>query len=161
MDKTIYDFSEKTITGETKTLAHYKGKALLIVNVASRCGLTPQYEALEKLHKAYAPKGLAILGFPANEFGAQEPGTNDEIAQFCSTNYGVTFDMFAKVKVKGPGIYPIFDYLTNPATDPKFAGRSSGTSTSFSWAKTEPSLRASSPRSSRWPPKSRWLSRRR
>jgi glutathione peroxidase len=122
MSKTIYDFSEKTIAGEAKSLAEYKGKALLIVNVASRCGLTPQYEGLEKLHEEYAPKGLAILGFPANEFGAQEPGTNDEIAQFCTTNYGVKFDMFAKVTVKGPGIDPLFDYLTSAATDPKFAG---------------------------------------
>ena len=118
----IYDFSEKTITGEPKSLADYKGKALLIVNVASKCGLTPQYDGLEKLHEEYAAKGLRILGFPANEFGAQEPGTNDEIAQFCTTTYGVKFEMFAKVKVKGPGIDPLFDYLTSPATDPKFAG---------------------------------------
>lgn len=82
MSKTIYDFSGKTITGEPKSLADYKGKALLIVNVASRCGLTPQYEGLQKLHDEYAAKGLSILGFPANEFGGQEPGTNDEIAQF-------------------------------------------------------------------------------
>jgi glutathione peroxidase len=122
MSKTVYDFSEKTIAGQPKSLAEYKGKALLIVNVASRCGLTPQYEGLEKLHDDYGAKGLAVLGFPANEFGAQEPGTNDEIAQFCTTNYGVKFDMFAKVKVKGPGIDPLFDYLTNAATNPKFAG---------------------------------------
>jgi glutathione peroxidase len=122
MSKTIYDFSEKTITGQPKSLAEYKGKALLIVNVASRCGLTPQYEGLEKLHADYAPKGLAVLGFPANEFGAQEPGTNEEIAQFCTTNYGVKFDMFAKVKVKGPGIDPLFGFLTSPETDPKFSG---------------------------------------
>jgi glutathione peroxidase len=122
MSKTIYDFTEKTITGEPKSLADYKGKALLIVNVASRCGLTPQYEGLEKLHDEYASRGLCVLGFPANEFGAQEPGTNDEIATFCTTNYGVKFDMFAKVKVKGPGIDPLFDYLTSPTTDPGFSG---------------------------------------
>jgi len=122
MAKTIYDFSEKTITGQPRSLADYKGKALLVVNVASKCGLTPQYQGLEKLHEQYAPKGFAVLGFPANEFGAQEPGTNEEIAQFCTTNYGVKFDMFSKVKVKGPGIDPLFDYLTSPATNPKFSG---------------------------------------
>jgi glutathione peroxidase len=122
MPKTIYDFSANTITGEPRRLADYQGKALLIVNVASRCGLTPQYEGLEKLHQKYAAQGLRVLGFPANEFGAQEPGTDGEIAQFCTTNYGVKFDMFSKVQVKGPGIDPLFDFLTNPATDPKFAG---------------------------------------
>ncbi len=122
MAKTIYDFTAKTITGQNKPLADYKGKALLIVNVASKCGLTPQYAGLEKLHEKYADKGLRVLGFPANEFGAQEPGTESEIAQFCTTNYGVKFDMFSKVKVKGPGIDPLFDFLTSPATDPKFAG---------------------------------------
>jgi len=122
MSKTIYDFTEKTITGEKKSLADYKGKALLIVNVASRCGNTPQYAGLEKLHEEYAARGLAVLGFPANEFGGQEPGTNEEIAQFCTANYGVKFDMFAKVTVKGPGIDPLFDYLTSPTTDPEFGG---------------------------------------
>lgn len=122
MSKTIYEFNAKTITGQNKPLADYKGKALLIVNVASKCGLTPQYAGLEKLHEKYADKGLRVLGFPANEFGAQEPGTESEIAQFCTTNYGVKFDMFSKVKVKGPGIDPLFDFLTSPATDPKFAG---------------------------------------
>jgi glutathione peroxidase len=122
MSKTIYDFAAKTITGEARQLAEYQGKALLIVNVASRCGLTPQYEGLEKLHEKYAEKGLRVLGFPANEFGAQEPGTESEIAQFCTTNYGVKFDMFSKVKVKGPGIDPLFDFLTSSTTDPKFAG---------------------------------------
>jgi glutathione peroxidase len=122
MSKSIYDFTAMTITGESKRLADYGGKALLIVNVASKCGLTPQYEGLEKLHETYAARGLRVLGFPANEFGAQEPGTESEIAQFCTTNYGVKFDMFSKVKVKGPGIDPLFDFLTSPATDPAFAG---------------------------------------
>jgi glutathione peroxidase len=122
MSKSIYDFSAKAITGEPRQLADYKGKALLIVNVASRCGLTPQYAGLEKLHEKYADRGLRVLGFPANEFGAQEPGTNEEIAQFCSTTYDVKFDMFAKVKVKGPGIDPLFDFLTNPATNSGSAG---------------------------------------
>ena len=122
MAKSIYDFSAKRITGEAAQLSEYKGKALLIVNVASKCGLTPQYTALEKLHEKYAAQGLRVLGFPANEFGAQEPGTDGEIVQFCTTNYGVKFDMFSKVKVKGDGIDPIFDFLTSAATDPKFAG---------------------------------------
>ncbi len=122
MTKTIYDFQEKTIDGKAKSLADYQGKAVLIVNVASKCGLTPQYKGLEELHEAYGAKGFAVLGFPANEFGAQEPGTEDQIKDFCTTNYGVKFDMFSKVKVKGDGIDPLFDYLTSAATNPKFAG---------------------------------------
>jgi glutathione peroxidase len=115
----VHDFSEKTITGTEKKLADYQGKVLLIVNVASKCGLTPQYAGLEKLHEDYASKGLAVLGFPANEFGAQEPGSDGEIASFCTTNYGVKFEMFAKVKVKGDGIDPLFAHLTS---DPKVGG---------------------------------------
>jgi glutathione peroxidase len=122
MSKTIHDFTANTIGGSPKKLSDYKGNALLIVNVASKCGLTPQYEGLEKLHEKYSGKGLRVLGFPANEFGAQEPGTNDEIAAFCSTNYAVKFDMFAKVKVKGPGIDPLFAFLTSPETNPASAG---------------------------------------
>jgi glutathione peroxidase len=122
MTKTIYDFQEKTIDGKAKSLADYQGKAVLIVNVASKCGLTPQYKGLEELHEAYGAKGFAVLGFPANEFGAQEPGTEDQIKDFCTTNYGVKFDMFSKVKVKGPGIDPLFQYLTGSDTNPKFAG---------------------------------------
>jgi glutathione peroxidase len=122
MGKTIYDFSAKTIDGKDKTLADYKGRALLIVNVASECGLTPQYEGLEALHEAYAGKGLAVLGFPANEFGAQEPGTESQIKSFCTTRFGVKFDMFSKVKVKGPGIDPLFHYLTSTETNPQFGG---------------------------------------
>ena len=122
MSKSIYDFSVKTIDGQARSLSDYRGKALLIVNVASRCGLTPQYAGLEELHETYAPKGLAVLGFPANEFGAQEPGTNDEIKEFCTTKYDVKFDMFAKVKVKGTGIEPLFDYLTNKETNPAHSG---------------------------------------
>ncbi|HXX65834.1 MAG TPA: glutathione peroxidase [Polyangiaceae bacterium] len=118
----IYDFSMKTIDGESRTLADYRGRVLLIVNVASKCGLTPQYDGLEKLHEAYSTRGLAVLGFPANEFGAQEPGSNAEIKTFCTTRFGVKFDMFAKVKVKGPGIDPLFDYLTSKETNPPFAG---------------------------------------
>ncbi len=122
MAKTIYDFSAKTIDGKTRSLADYRGKVALIVNVASECGLTPQYTGLEQLHEAYASKGLAILGFPANEFGAQEPGTDEQIQTFCSTKYGVKFDMFSKVKVKGAGIDPLFAFLTSAQDNPRFAG---------------------------------------
>jgi glutathione peroxidase len=109
----VYEYSAKTIDGADKKLGEYKGHPLLIVNVASKCGLTPQYEGLEKLNAEYGARGLRVLGFPANEFGAQEPGTNDEIKDFCTTNYGVKFDMFGKVVVKGDGIHPLFDFLTN------------------------------------------------
>ncbi|MEO7110162.1 MAG: glutathione peroxidase [Polyangiaceae bacterium] len=122
MAKSVHDFSVKTITGSDKSLADYKGKALLVVNVASACGLTPQYAALEKLRETYAARGLAVLGFPANEFGAQEPGSNDEIKTFCETKFGVKFDMFGKVKVKGEGIDPLFDFLTSKTDNPDFGG---------------------------------------
>ena len=115
----VHDFSAKTIDGRDVKLAEYKGHPLLIVNVASKCGLTPQYEGLEKLNKELGPRGLRVLGFPANEFGAQEPGTNDEIKAFCTSNYGVDFDMFGKVVVKGAGIHPLFEYLTKQS---KFSG---------------------------------------
>jgi glutathione peroxidase len=122
MAKTIHDFTAKTIDGKDRSLGDYKGRVALVVNVASQCGLTPQYTGLEKLHETYGPKGLAVLGFPANEFGAQEPGTDGEIKTFCETSYGVKFDMFSKVKVKGEGIHPLFAFLTSPETDPGFAG---------------------------------------
>ena len=112
MANSVHDFTVKTIDGSEKKLADYRGSVLLIVNVASKCGLTPQYAGLEALHKEYAGRGLRVLGFPANEFGAQEPGTNEQIKEFCSTSYGVDFDMFAKLKVKGDGIDPLFAYLT-------------------------------------------------
>jgi glutathione peroxidase len=118
----VYDFSVKTIDGAPKRLADYRGKVLLVVNVASECGLTPQYRGLEELHEAYADRGLAVLGFPANEFGGQEPGANDQIKTFCTTRYGVKFDMFAKVKVKGPGIDPLFEFLTSKERNPGFSG---------------------------------------
>ena len=95
---------------------------MLIVNTASKCGLTPQYKQLEALHEEYGAQGLAILGFPANEFGKQEPGTNSEISQFCAKNYGVKFDMFEKVVVKGEGICPLYQYLTSKETNPDHAG---------------------------------------
>lgn len=109
---TAHDFTAKTITGQDRKLADYAGSVLLVVNVASECGLTPQYTGLEKLQKRYGGRGFKVLGFPANEFGAQEPGTNEQIAQFCRTQYDVSFDMFAKVKVKGDGIEPLFAWLT-------------------------------------------------
>lgn len=115
----VHEFTVKTIEGKEKKLADYKGRALLIVNVASECGYTPQYEGLEKLHEQYGAKGLSVLGFPCNDFGAQEPGTEQEIMKFCTTNYGVKFDMFSKVKVKGEGMSPLFDYLQ---THEKFGG---------------------------------------
>ena len=122
MQQALYDIPVRKIDGKSKALADYKGRALLIVNVASECGLTPQYDGLETLHEAYAGKGLSVLGFPANEFGAQEPGTEAEIKTFCTTKFGVKFDMFAKVKVKGPGIDPLFQFLTSAETNPKFGG---------------------------------------
>lgn len=108
---TLHDFTLDTIEGKPMPLAKFKGKVVLAVNVASKCGLTPQYEALEKLYKAKKDQGLVILGFPANEFGNQEPGTNKEILEFCTANYGVTFPMFSKIVVKGEGIHPLYKWL--------------------------------------------------
>jgi len=108
----VHEFTLKTIDGTDRTLSAYKGKTLLLVNVASECGLTPQYEQLEALQKKYGPRGLSVLGFPANEFGAQGPGTNEQIMQFCKMRFGVTFDMFAKIVVKGAGIHPLYKFLT-------------------------------------------------
>jgi len=110
---TVYDFSAKTIDGKTKKLADYKGKVLLIVNTASRCGFTPQYKGLEELHRRFAKRGFAVLGFPCNQFGEQEPGAESEIAEFCETNYGVTFPMYTKVDVNGENAHPLFRYLTS------------------------------------------------
>lgn len=108
----LYDIPVATLTGEPTTLAEHKGKALLIVNVASKCGLTPQYTGLEKLHETYADRGFSVLGFPCNQFGGQEPGTAEEIQTFCSMTYGVTFPMYEKVDVNGDGRHAIFDELT-------------------------------------------------
>lgn len=115
---TAHDFSAKTIRGEEKKLAEYKDRVLLVVNVASECGLTPQYAGLERLHAKLRDRGFSVLGFPANEFGAQEPGTNEQIAQFCTTRYSVSFDMFGKVVVKGNGIHPLFAWLTEQTGGP-------------------------------------------
>jgi len=109
----VYDFSATTIEGREQRLDAYKGKVLLIVNVASECGFTPQYAGLEALQKRYGAQGFSVLGFPSNQFGAQEPGTEAEIANFCERNYGVTFPLFAKIDVNGAGAHPLYKYLTS------------------------------------------------
>lgn len=111
----VYQFHAETIVGEDKSLEDYNGKVLLIVNTASKCGFTPQFEELQQLYNTYKDKGFEILGFPCNQFNQQDPGTNDEIAQFCQKNYGVTFDMFSKIDVKGKDAHPLFVYLTEQA----------------------------------------------
>lgn len=108
----VYDFSAETITGEPQSLAQYKEQVLLIVNTASKCGFTKQYAGLQDLYEKYKDSGLVVLGFPANNFGGQEPGTNQEIAQFCSTRFNVTFPMFGKISVKGDDIDPLYAWLT-------------------------------------------------
>ena len=120
--QSIYDFTVNDVGGKPVKLSQFKGKVILIVNVASKCGFTPQYEGLQKLYSEYADKGLLILGFPANNFGGQEPGTNSEIKEFCTTKYSVTFPMFSKISVKGTDIHPLYQYLTSKETDPDFAG---------------------------------------
>jgi glutathione peroxidase len=118
MSQSIYAINVVNAKGELKTLEAYKGKALLVVNVASQCGFTPQYEGLEALNEAYKDKGLRILGFPSNDFGEQEPGTIEEIEQFCKLNYGVTFDLFEKLHAKGDDIHPLYAWLTS-RTEPE------------------------------------------
>jgi len=107
----IYDYSAETLDGKPAPMADYKGKVVLIVNTASKCGFTPQYEGLEALYRKYADKGFVVLGFPCNQFGAQEPGDADEIKTFCSLTYDVTFPLFAKIDVNGPSAHPLYDYL--------------------------------------------------
>jgi glutathione peroxidase len=118
----VYDFTMKTIDGKSESLSEYKGKVVLIVNVASKCGFTPQYSGLQSLYTKYKDQGFVILGFPANNFGSQEPGTDTEIKTFCSSKYNVSFPMFSKVSVKGGDTTPLYQYLTNKSTDPSFAG---------------------------------------
>jgi glutathione peroxidase len=108
----IYDAPVRTLEGGPADLSDYEGKALLIVNVASQCGLTPQYSGLQELHETYGSRGFEVLGFPCNQFGAQEPGNSDEIAQFCETNYGVSFPLFEKIEVNGEGRHPLYQDLT-------------------------------------------------
>jgi len=131
-EKSIYDFTMKDIHGKEVSLSTYKGKVLLLVNVASQCGNTPQYKDLEALYRKYKDRGFVVLGFPANNFGEQEPGTDAEIRKFCTTTYGVTFDMFSKISVKGDDQHPLYRFITSPPeadppsagkdTDPKFSG---------------------------------------
>lgn len=112
MTQSIYDIPVKTLAGQASTLSPYKGKVLLIVNVASKCGLTPQYKSLEAFYEQYKDKGVEVLGFPANNFKEQEPGSDKEISEFCTLNYGVTFPMFSKVSVKGADQHPLYALLT-------------------------------------------------
>ncbi len=118
----IYDFVIRNIDGREVKLEQYRDKALLLVNVASQCGYTPQYEGLQKIYSKYKDQGLVVLGFPANNFGAQEPGSDQEIKTFCSTRYDVTFPMFSKISVKGSDKHPLYKFLTDETTNPKFAG---------------------------------------
>ena len=119
--ESVYNFTLPSIDGEPTSLSNYKGKVILLVNVASRCGFTPQYSALESLYEKYKDQGFVILGFPANNFGGQEPGTNAEIKSFCTLKYNVSFPMFAKVSVKGADCTPLYQYLTHQA-NPNLAG---------------------------------------
>jgi len=108
----VHDIPVNTLSGEPSSLGDLAGKTLLVVNVASKCGLTPQYTGLEQLHERYADRGFSVVGFPCNQFGGQEPGSAEEIQQFCSASYGVTFPMFEKIEVNGPGRHPVYTELT-------------------------------------------------
>ena len=123
---TVYDFEALSIDGKPVALKKFQGKAMLIVNTASACGFTPQFAGLEKLHESYAPKGLVVLGFPCNQFGAQDAGSNGEIAEFCQLNYGVTFPMMSKIEVNGSQAHPLYQWLAAEA--PGLLG-----STSIKW----------------------------
>lgn len=118
----IYDFSLKDIDHKEVSLSQYRGKVVMVVNVASRCGYTPQYEGLQKVYMKYKDRGFVILGFPANNFMSQEPGTDEEIKTFCSTKYSVTFPIFSKISVKGDDIHPLYKFLTGKETNPDFGG---------------------------------------
>ena len=119
---TLHDFQAPTIRGDECALSNFSGKVCLVVNVASACGLTPQYDGLQRLYDEYRERGLEVLGFPCNQFGAQEPGSEEEIAKFCETNYGVTFPLFSKVDVNGDGAHPVYAWLTAEDTSPDGAG---------------------------------------
>lgn len=118
----VLDFKVQDINGEPVDLTKFKGEVLLIVNTASQCGYTPQYQGLESVYEKYKGRGFAVLAFPANEFGRQEPGSNADIKTFCSSKYNVTFPLFSKIVVKGPGMHPLYQFLTGKDSDPKFAG---------------------------------------
>ena len=111
----IYDFEAQQINGQDISLSQYRGKVMLIVNTASKCGFTPQFGGLEELHKAYTGKGLVVLGFPCNQFGSQDPGADGEIAEFCQVNYGVSFPMMGKIEVNGPAAHPLYKWLSAEA----------------------------------------------
>ena len=120
--KSVLDFTARDIDGKDVKLKKYKGNVLLVVNVASKCGYTPQYEGLQATYSKFKDKGFYVLGFPANNFGKQEPGTETEIKEFCTSKYGVTFPMFAKISVLGDDIDPLYKFLTDKETNPSFAG---------------------------------------
>jgi glutathione peroxidase len=122
IEKSIHSFTLKNINGKDVSLAEYRGKVLMLVNVASKCGLTPQYEGLQALYSKYKDRGFVVLGFPANNFAGQEPGTDEEIKTFCSLKYNVTFPMFSKISVKGSDIHPLYRFLTDRGTNPQFGG---------------------------------------
>ena len=121
-EKSVHDFTLSSIDGQATPLGGYKGKVVLLVNVASRCGFTPQYSALESVYEKYKDRGFVIVGIPANNFGSQEPGTNAEIKTFCQTKYSVSFPMMAKVSVKGGDIAPLYQFLTDKAANPQTGG---------------------------------------
>ncbi|UUZ78287.1 glutathione peroxidase [Polaromonas sp. P1(28)-13] len=112
---TVYDFEARQINGQSVPLSEFTGKVMLIVNTASQCGFTPQFGGLEELHKNYADKGLAVLGFPCNQFGSQDPGNDSEISEFCQVNYGVSFPMMSKIDVNGPAAHPLYKWLSSEA----------------------------------------------
>ena len=115
MSNSVYDFNCQTTSGEEKPLSEFEGKVLLVVNTASKCGFTPQFEGLEALYEKYRDQGLEVLGFPCNQFGKQDPGSNEEITEFCQLNYGVSFPMFGKIEVNGSGADPLFKHLKSEA----------------------------------------------
>jgi glutathione peroxidase len=148
----VYDFSLNSIDGQAAPLAAYKGKVLLLVNVASKCGFTPQYTALEALYEKYKDQGLVVIGFPANNFMAQEPGTNEEIKTFCSRKYNVTFPMYSKISVKGDDKAPIYQFLTDKGVNPNTGGEIKWNFTKFLVARDgtvisrfEPAVKPDSP----------------
>jgi glutathione peroxidase len=152
MDKSVYDFTLKSIDGQPTALKTYHGKVMLLVNVASKCGYTPQYTALEALYEKYKDKGLVIVGIPANNFMGQEPGTNEEIKTFCSKKYNVTFPMMSKVSVKGDDQTPLYQFLTSKEADPKLGGEIQWNFTKFLFdrkgnpvARFEPAIKPDAP----------------
>lgn len=151
-DKSAYDYSLTSIDGQTAPLSAYRGKVLLLVNVASRCGYTPQYSALQAIYEKYKDRGLVVVGIPANNFGGQEPGTNEEIKTFCSRRYKVTFPIMAKMSVKGDDKVPLYTYLTDKSANPNTGGEIKWNFTKFLLdrrgkpiARFEPSVTPDSP----------------